>query len=236
MVLEAVPGASGLLGVLGSTWRSGLGLARWLPGADLVERAAADLERTAADLERTIAAGARQWLEVDRRDPDEPVEEPPEPTLRERMGELLQRSATRGREEAQQELHAGILDALTPDEARLLAGFADGTAYPVVHVAEGAAVTLSRRFALRNACTAGRATGVTLLDEVPHYLTRLHHLGLIEFGGPLEGRDDEYELLQTESRVRAVLRQTRSPRVVRRSARLSGLGARFWERCGPAPT
>lgn len=74
---------------------------------------------------------------------------------------------------------------------------------------------------------------MALHDEVPHYLTRLHALGLVEIGPELENMDDQYEILQTEARIREALRSARSTKAVRRSVRLSDLGARFWKRCDP---
>lgn len=219
--------------------RIGFGLIKQLPGG-------AEVERGFRTVERVVATGVRQWLDdVESRpeepaepapdDPVEPAEEPPKRVdLRERMAELLHRSAMTGREEAAEDLYSGILRLITPDEARILAGLGDGSAYPVLHVAERSVVGGNARFVLRNGSTVGRSVGVSLTEEVPHYLTRLHALGLVEMGPALPDRDDQYELLQTDSRVREALRSAKATKPVRRSVRISALGARFWQRCDPS--
>lgn len=218
--------------------RTGMGLVRELPGG-------VEVERQVQAIEKVVASGVRVWLDsVDERQEDEaehPDPEAPEDEdvanghdgLREAMSELLFRSATTSKAEAREDLYAGILRLITPDEARILAGLGDGAAYPVVHVAERAGIGGTSRFALRNGSTVGRAVGVALHEEVPLYLSRLHALGLVEIGPELEAMDDQYEILQTESRIREALRSAKSTKVVRRSVRISELGARFWQRCDP---
>ncbi|GAA2361934.1 Abi-alpha family protein [Saccharopolyspora halophila] len=220
---------------------TGMGIVRELPGG-------AEFERQVHSAEKVVASGVRQWAEsVDERerghdeDAEESAEkeagsqlEPVPDALRETMSELLFRSATNRREHAREQLYKSILQLIVPDEARILAGLSDGAAYPVVHVTERSGITGSSRFALRNGSTVGRAVGVTLHEEVPHYLARLQALGLIEIGPALEGLDDQYQILQTEARVREALQMAKSARVVRRSVRISDLGARFWKRCDPA--
>lgn len=234
----------GLLGLAGRVGRdvarTGMGLVRELPGG-------VEVERQVQAIEKAVTSGVQVWLDsVDDRERHEedlaehatPGEaddevEPVQDGLREAMSELLFRSATAGKADAREFLYAGILRLLTPDEARILAGLGDGAAYPVVHVAERSGIGGTSRFVLRNGSTVGRAVGVALHDEVPHYLTRLHALGLVEIGAELEAMDDQYEILQTESRIREALRSAKSTKVVRRSVRISELGARFWRRCDP---
>ncbi|MFC7340009.1 Abi-alpha family protein [Saccharopolyspora griseoalba] len=242
------PSASNIVGgLLGWAARAGkdlagtgMGIVRELPGG-------AELERQVHGVEKAVASGVRQWVDsVDERErrheqaDEEPAEQtasdlPAVPdTLRETMSELLFRSATSRREDAREYLYASILRLIVPDEARILAGLSDGAAYPVVHVAERSGITGTSRFVLRNGSTVGRAVGTALHEEVPNYLARLQTLGLIEIGAALEGLDDQYEILQTESRVREALQSAKSARIVRRSVRISDLGARFWKRCDPA--
>ncbi|MEV0089068.1 Abi-alpha family protein [Saccharopolyspora sp. NPDC050642] len=217
--------------------RTGLGLVRELPGGE-------DFERGFRTLERAVADGLRQWLdEVDARQEERAAEAPapqrePDDEQREKlrvlMAELLERSAMSGREDARDYLHTSLLRLITPDEARILAGLSDGSAYPVVHVVERGVMGGAVRFVLRNGSTVGRAVGVALTEEVPHYLTRLHALGLVEIGPALPDVDDQYETLQTDSRVRAALNSAKATKVQRRSVRISALGTRFWQRCDPS--
>lgn len=218
---------------------TGMGIVRELPGG-------AEFERQVHSVEKVVASGVRRWVDsIDEREqPYEQDDEPPEDTgselapvpdgLRETMSDLLFRSATSRREDAREYLYASLLRLIVPDEARVLAGLSDGAAYPVVHVAERSGITGNSRFVLRNGSTVGRAVGVTLHEEIPHYLARLQTLGLIEIGPGLDGLDEQYEILQTEARVREALQNAKSARVVRRSVRISALGARFWKRCDPA--
>ncbi|TDD87593.1 DUF4393 domain-containing protein [Saccharopolyspora karakumensis] len=216
--------------------RTGMGLVRELPGG-------VEVERQVQAIEKGVASGVRVWLDsVDERQEDEPEQSDPDADedaahvhdgLREAMSELLFRSATASKAEAREFLYGAILRLITPDEARILAGLGDGAAYPVVHVAERGGIGGTSGFVLRNGSTVGRAVGVALHEEVPLYLSRLHALGLVEIGSELEAMDDQYEILQTESRIREALRSAKSTKVVRRSVRISELGARFWQRCDP---
>ncbi|SFT04927.1 Abi-alpha family protein [Saccharopolyspora flava] len=229
----------GLLGLAGRVGRdvarTGMGLVRELPGG-------VEVERQVQAIEKAVSTGVRVWLEsVDDPVPGEDAEpeddedegEPVQDGLREAMSELLFRSATATKAEAREHLYAGILRIITPDEARILAGLGDGAAYPVVDVVERSGIGGASRYVLRNGSTVGRAVGVALHDEVPHYLTRLQALGLVEIGAELDAMDDQYEILQTESRIREALRSAKSTKVVRRSVRMSELGTRFWRRCDP---
>lgn len=226
--------------------RTGFGLARKLPGAGEVERRFQTFERVAA-------SGLRQWLDIPAQEqrtlerteqssgllvPTSEIEGNSGETdhqsaLRAVVAELLHRSAVSSRDQARDYLYASILRLITPDEARLLAALGEGAVYPAVHVVERSIGNPSR-FLLRNGSSAGRAAGVALPDEVPHYLTRLQALGLVEIGPPLSSADDQYELLQTDSRVRAAMQSAKNAKVIRRSVRISGLGARFWQRCDPS--
>ncbi|WP_406691471.1 Abi-alpha family protein [Saccharopolyspora sp. ID03-671] len=233
----------GLLGLAGRVGRdvarTGMGLMRELPGG-------VEVERQVQAIEKAVSTGVRVWIEsvddpvagaegADPEDDEDGEVEPVQDGLREAMSELLFRSATSSKAEAREYLYAGILRMITPDEARVLAGLGDGAAYPVVHVTERSGIGGASRFVLRNGSTVGRAVGVALPDEVPHYLTRLHALGLVEIGAELDAMDDQYEILQTESRIREALRSGKSTKVVRRSVRMSELGTRFWRRCDPTP-
>ncbi len=191
-----------------------------------------------------VVSWVRPWLAeaVTERDsvgtdePDAPHTERETPrTLRAAMAELLNRSTTSRRVDAQNDLYASILGWITPDEARILAGLADEAIYPVVHVVERTGIGPgASRFVLRNASNVGRAVGTTLTSEVPHYLTRLEAWGLIEIGPHQPDMDDHYELLQTDADIRAAMRSARHTRILRGSVRISELGQQFWHACDPS--
>ncbi|GAB3579958.1 Abi-alpha family protein [Amycolatopsis endophytica] len=156
-----------------------------------------------------------------------PAREP----LRAAMKELLDRSVGFGRDQAREYLYATVLRQLTPDEARIVAILATGTAYPVIDVMERA--FRGSRTVLRNASTVGKAAGVTLADEVPGYLTRLAGLGLVELDGETPELESQYEILATEDLVSTAVKSARRARLVRRTVRLSRFGVRFWAACDP---
>lgn len=231
--------------------RTGVSAARRVPGADVVERGARELERRALN-------EVRRRLE-NVNDPPIVTVRPPRVTgveagnsaldrqsvtalpsadgevepLRAAMAELLNRSIDFGRERSREYLYAVILRRLTPDEARILSVLADGSPFPVVDVVERGGVKSSRRVVLANASTVGSTAGVSLTDHVADYVTRLAECGLVEFGPELSALDSQYEILLTDSEVRAAEETVRRTKIIRRSLRISRLGAEFWRACGP---
>jgi len=153
--------------------------------------------------------------------------------LRAAMGELLNHSIDFGADRAREYLYAVILRQLTPDEARVVAALAGGAIYPSVDVAERAAFGGTGRVVLRNASTVGKSAGVSLLEAVPAYLTRLAGLGLLDVGEEVPEMETQYEILMTDSTVRDAQDSVKRPRAIRRSVRLSQLGTRFWAACDP---
>lgn len=156
--------------------------------------------------------------------------------LRAAMAELLNHSIGFGADRAREYLYAVILRQLTPDEARILAAFADGSPYPSVDVAERSALGGTGRVVLRNASTVGKSAGVSLLEAVPTYLTRLVGLGLVDLDEEAPAMETQYEILLTDSTVRAAEEATKRPRVIRRTVHMSAMGAEFWRACDPMGT
>ncbi|SDE27592.1 protein of unknown function [Mycolicibacterium neoaurum] len=191
----------------------------------------ADLTPLLVDVERALIRIARHHLnELDpptiTASPD--VDESPNAVLR----TLLDRSMYSSPDTSRDALYLHLLNALVPDEARILAALSDGSAYPVIHIAEpGTGGTPV--FALKNASTVGRSAGVSLPRHTPLYLTRMLHLGLVRLGPEASSISDEYEMLLTDSVVNIALatarRGVRAARVVRRTVRISDLGQELWE-------
>jgi hypothetical protein len=115
---------------------------------------------------------------------------------------------------------------LLPDEARILAHLADGSAQPVIQAHVGG------QHVVRNHSSVGRAARVHSQDLTPSYVTHLLDLGLVELV-PHEGDDlMEFELLEAETAVRDVLgpydhRKVVKPRITRQLVRLSADGRAF---------
>jgi hypothetical protein len=153
-----------------------------------------------------------------------------------RLSELLERSIEQTPQESERALADVILRELVPDEARILAALADGTAFPLIDVAvrRGPA---KGDVLLANASSVGRAAGVVLPDRTPAYVAHLLALGLARTGPEQRDLREEYEILLTDARVRAAVEPARSrggsARAVRRTLRISELGAAVWEGSRP---
>jgi hypothetical protein len=167
------------------------------------------------------------------------VGDPGAPPLRSRMANLLERSIDADRGLSEDYLHTMILQQLVPDEARILAALSDGSVYPVIDVAARSPLGGNQRMVLKNASSVGKAAGIATPDNVPAYLTRLHRLGLVEFGEEDPSQNVQYEMLSTDKVVKdatdAIERQKRSsPKLIRRSVTISPLGSKFWAATDPA--
>jgi hypothetical protein len=144
---------------------------------------------------------------------------------------LLDKSVHNVPDDSRNELYRGLLQALLPDEARILAALSDGSTYPVIHVAEPGP---NAEMVLRNASTVGRAAGVSLPGHTPLYLTRMLQLGLVTIRpeGP-SSLNEEYELLLTDSAVNTAQAKARrgiiGARIFRRTVRISELGQEMWD-------
>ncbi len=193
---------------------------------------AGDVLPLLADAERALVRVARRHLS----DLDPPAvtvapdDDPASPNAVLRA--LLDRSMYTSPDKSRDSLYLDLLNALVPDEARILAALSDGSAYPVIHIAEpGAGGTPV--FALKNASTIGRSAGVSLPRYTPLYLTRMLRLGLVRLGPEASSMNDEYEMLLTDSAVNIAVatarRGVRAARVVRRTVRISDLGQELWE-------
>jgi hypothetical protein len=154
--------------------------------------------------------------------------------LRAAMAELLNRSIGFGRKKAEEYLYAIILRHLTPDEARILSALSGGSPFPLLDVAERISLGGAGRVVLRNASTVGKVAGVSLLDQVPSYLTRLIGLGLADIDEQARSLETQYEILMTDETVRQAENSVKRVKFVRRTVRISRLGAQFWEACDPA--
>jgi hypothetical protein len=189
-----------------------------------------------ADAERAVIRAIKAHLaEIDPPSPeptdtsaDEPVASPTD-VLR----DLLDRSMYTRPDDSRTALYLSLLQDLLPDEARILAALSDGSAYPLIDIAEPLLGT-STALVLTNASTVGRAAGVTLPHHTPLYVSRLVLAGLAVIGPEGGGAMyDDYEMLLTDASVNLAIakarRGIRSARVIRRTLRISELGQELWE-------
>lgn len=243
--------------LVGWAARTGASFGRRLPGAEVAERGLRSLERVAlTELRRrlddvddpyhaalTQASAMTQHTDNGRAQDPLPVRATTTvvPTalgqvepLRAAMGELLNQSIGFGKERAREYLYAVILRQLTPDEARILSALSDGAPFPALDVVERTGLGGAGRVVLRNASTVGKSAGVSLLDHVPSYLTRLIGLGLVDLGEEAPALDTQYEILMTDETVRAAEDSVKRARFVRRTVHISRLGNHFWRACDPS--
>ncbi len=230
--------------------RSGWRLARQMPGAEVLEQEADRLRRATADEVRRLVDGATPQPPPRQAAPTVVTPNPEEQRaayligvhpagadpLREAMSELLERSVETNRTGSRAYLYGSILSQLIPDEARIIAALADGSAYAAVDVVRKQLGRPARTL-LTNASSVGRAAGVANLENVPTYLTRLAALGLVEFDEPGPGLEVQFDVLTSDDRVRDAERRAtsrRGVRVLRKAVRLSDFGREFWAAVDPA--
>lgn len=207
----------------GTTVVSGVRLVAKLPGGRGVEQGISQVERALFD---TVASR----LQAD-------VEDDGELPLRAYMSDLLQRSAVIGADTHHDYLFGAIIEQLVPDEARILAALSSGASFAAADLVVGGRLRGRDRVVLRNASIVGRDADVAFRDHVPHYLSRLHDEGLIEFGPEGNGRDlvAQYERLAVDPTVQAVERGSEgSVRMIRKTVSISPLGQRFWAAADPS--
>ena len=158
------------------------------------------------------------------------------------LSDLLARSTEQTFEESQRIYFLRILREIVPDEARIMAALADGTRYPLVDVSHGTRLGRVMERVQRNVSSVGKAAGVTWPDAVPRYVSHLRELGLVETEPEDPALSEKYEIVETDTAVRGAIGRIReaggTPRIVRRTLRISELGHALWAACeergGPA--
>jgi hypothetical protein len=158
--------------------------------------------------------------------------------LRTAMSELLSRSVPTGQRRGNEYLFGTIVSQLVPDEARIIATLAGAVAFAAADVVAKPVGRSVSRTVLANASTVGRAAGVTLPDNTPTYLTRLHGFGLVEFGSADDALSSQYDLIADDPTVvaaRAAAEHAKqgAVRVRRKTVALSALGREFWAASAP---
>lgn len=153
------------------------------------------------------------------------------------MRRLLTAALEQTQEQAWERWCQSVQAQLLPDEARILSVLADGRIIALSHLGSGSRVGPATRRHLENLSTIGREAGLRLIEQAPHYLRHLRQLGLIDTGPEDRGLQLQYQLIESEARVRELSEQISSggqrPRFARQTLRLSELGLRFWAACQP---
>lgn len=242
---EPEPSAAGrLLGGAGrlAGWaaRTGVSAARQVPGVKAAERGLQEIERAALSelrkrMNSTQADDTMLLPYAQASTPGVPVVTTHGDfnPLRATMAELLQRSLQESSAQAREDLYASTLNRLTPDEARIVSALSDGTPFALIDVAERVGVNGVGRYLVRNACSVGKAAGLTLSDQVQVYVARLRTLDLAVVGDESPDLHEDYEILLTEQSIRTAIESVRRTKVIRRTLRISPFGADFWSAVDP---
>ena len=222
--------------------RSGWGLARRLPGGAALQREVQRFQDAALNEVRRILDVPEGGVQSVTREEARAMllvqnSHGPEP-LRDAMSELLERSVETNRSTSREYLFGTIMSQLVPDEARILAALSDGSPFAVIDVVGKHLGRSATRTVLANASTVGRSSGVANPENVPTYLSRLHNLGLVEFGAPDDSIAMQFDILAADPAVQAAeasveARGLGSARQVRKTVTMSALGKQFWAASDP---
>jgi len=172
---------------------------------------------------------------------ERPAASPPPPrqrvdsstaALRRRGEQLLRESADIRIDQDSHPAYMRILDALAPDEARILRLLAQRGSQPAVDVRSG--LPLASELVSQGRTMVAAEAGCRYPDRVYAYLNNLHRLGLVWFlREPLKDAA-RYQVLEAQPEVvDALANGGRTARTVRRSIVLTPFGADFCATCLP---
>ncbi len=152
--------------------------------------------------------------------------------LRRRGEELLRESADVGLDQDSHPAYRRILDALAPDEARVLRILAQRGAQPAVDVRSG--LPLASDLVAQGRTMLAEEAGCRYADRVYAYLNNLHRLGLVWFQREPLRDASAYQVLEAQPEVVEALKEGgRTARTVRRSIVLTPFGEDFCTTCLP---
>ncbi len=154
----------------------------YVEGASRVVRAASQGESTADAVQETTAelrAYLRELIGVEESTRSRPTGDSSAEALRSRGEELLRRSADVSADVDSHPAYMRILDALAPDEARILRFLAREGAQPSVDVRAG--LPFASELVAQGCTMIAEEAGCRHADRVYAYLNNLNRLGLVWF-------------------------------------------------------
>jgi hypothetical protein len=152
--------------------------------------------------------------------------------LRRRGEELLRRSADIGEDTESHPAYMRILDALAPDEARILRFLAAGGPQPSVDIRAG--VPFASQLVAQGCTMIAEEAGCRHRARLHAYLDNLHRLGLVWFSREPLRDVGRYQVLEAQPEVTDALERVgRTGRTVRRSIVLTPFGEDFCAVCLP---
>lgn len=233
-LLQAAPGLARIAAGMALRGASEIAGA-YSEGASRVVRAASQGESTADAVQETTAelrAYLRELIGVQEGARSRPASDSSTAALRRRGEELLRQSADVSVDVDSHPSYMRILDALAPDEARILRFLADGEAQPSVDIRSGLPFASEL---VDSGCTMiAEEAGCRHADRVHAYLNNLHRLGLVWFSREPLRDARRYQVLEAQPEVTDALeRGGRMARTVRRSIVLTPFGEDFCATCLP---
>ncbi len=152
--------------------------------------------------------------------------------LRRRGEQLLRESADIELDQDSHPAYVRILDALAPDEGRILRFLALHGPQPAVDVRSG--LPLASELVAQGRTMLAEEAGCRYADRVYAYLNNLHRLGLVWFQREPLREASAYQVLEAQPEVvEALERGGRTARTVRRSLVLTPFGEDFCATCLP---
>ena len=208
--------------------------------AELLKRAEAELAGYVRGLgemlETEIDAGRGSAKRTNGRSPAGGDADPAE-KLREMGADLLRQSAEVDDDSEYHPAYARILEALAPDEARILRLMAIEGAQPAVDIRSGLPIAIGSELIELGQTMIGGEAGLRHRDRVKAYLNNLFRLGLIWFSREPVSDPLRYQVLEAQPAVTEALSKAgRFGRTVRRSIQLTPFGLDFCQTCLPLDT
>ena len=200
------------------------------PPGELLEGAVHDL--------REYARGLLGSVDQEARDVGSDGRGQREESLKERGAELLRRSADVSYSEETHPAYERILEALAPDEGRILRLLATHGPQPAIDVRSGVPhVQIASGLVEPGLSMIGAHAGVRYPERVRPYLNNLERLGLIWFSREPVKDAARYQVVEAQPEVLEALRRAgRFGHTVRRSILLTPFGKDFCETVLPLDT
>jgi len=233
-LLQAAPGLARIAANMARQGASEIANA-YVEGASRVVRAASQGESTADAVQETTAelrAYLRELIGVEEGTRAQPAGDSSAEALRSRGEELLRRSADVSVDVDSHPAYMRILDALAPDEARILRFLAREGKQPSVDVRAG--LPFASELVAQGCTMIAEEAGCRHADRVYAYLNNLNRLGLVWFSREALRDARRYQVLEAQTEVTEALeRGGRTARTVRRSIVLTPFGEDFCAICLP---
>jgi hypothetical protein len=233
-LLQAAPGLARI--AAGMAWQGASEIANaYAESASRVVRAASQGESTTEAVQETTAelrAYLRQLIGIQEGSRPRSTDDSSTAGLRRRGEELLRQSADVSLDVDSHPAYMRILDALAPDEARILRFLAREGAQPAADVRAGLPFASAL---VTSGCTmVAEEAGCRHGERVHAYLNNLHRLGLVWFSREPLRDARRYQVLEAQPEVTDALeRGGRTARTVRRSIVLTPFGEDFCTICLP---